>query len=212
MDYNGFRCINNSGIIDICISNIQQMMDSRGYNLCIGSRDYKYKPDDDFRLQLTFKKENSYVEVFMIKNVKLDKAFYDGVCTVASRLSDRNHFIYIIDSPLSKINEIPKDSSSGYTLELFTTSFFRYSLEEMPFSHTYEKASEKEVDELVKAYGSTQKFPIIYNSDRVVRWLGLDVGDILKIIRPSVTFSYFATEKGMELLRANDYCRVSEKL
>lgn len=194
------------------IRNIQTMMEDRGYNICIGQKEYTYDNESDFRFQLTFEKDKKYVEAFIIKNVKLDKAFYDGVCTVASRLSDRNHFIYVIDSPSSKISETPKDSSSGYTLELFSLSFFRHTLEDMPFLYKYQRAPDEEVEELIKAYGSPQKFPILYTSDRVVRWLGLDVGDIIKIKRPSITFPYIMSEKGKEVLYVNDYCRVSEKL
>ena len=134
-------------------------------------------------------KDSLPVDVFFVKDIKIDKNFYTTLETLASRMERKSpHFIFILDTIEKK--ELPKDNSRGIRLEIFSKTFFYYSLS-TPFPRQYCKTSEKEAIDLIKNYGPSAKFPFILSNDRVVRWLGLDVGDVLKITRPSVTFPYY---------------------
>lgn len=198
--------------MEVCIRNFLEMMSARGYNLCIDQRDYKVREEDDVMLQISFTDGENFTEAFFVKDIKLDKAFYNSVDTLAARLPDRNSFIFILDTSDPRIDETPRDSSKGYVLEIFSVNFFNFALSEMPFSCEYSRAPQEEVDELIEGYGSSHKFPIQYNTDRVVKWLGLEVGDILKITRASVSFPYFMRGDCKENIYVHDYLRVCEKI
>jgi len=142
---------------------------------------------DKGRVRRYTKAENMCVTIWIAGVLK--KEYIDVVCQAVKLCNgDQKRVIVIMPFEPKNFSYDAKEriEEENVVLELFTEQEMSFNPFENDLTPKHEIMTSKEKKELYRIYNlDDSKMPIILSSDIIVRYLGVEIGTVLRVTRPS---------------------------
>jgi DNA-directed RNA polymerase I, II, and III subunit RPABC1 len=189
------------------------LLENRGYVVASGEREISY---DEFRefFSRSIKKEELTILAFkkLVPNVQIFVFFHEsdrGTDRISrntiSKYYERmkkegvSRSILVVTQKLSSqavksLELIAKGTDGAISIEVFQESELLVNVTQHVFVPKHRVLTQDEKYQLLERYKVvTRQLPCILKTDPVARYLGLESGDIVKILRPSETAGHYVT-------------------
>lgn len=184
-------------VIYIRYRNMLKMLKHRGYEIPEIPKyknffqEYKDLPIEEVKDKMGItcsNKKQKQIQVLWINGkMGIDefKKIYESIIT-----TDIKQLIFVCEekNTIHTTNAISMvKKTSGIKIEIFMDVELGYCPVEHELVPTHILCSKKQEKEILKSFPDKSKYPLILSSDVIAKYLGAEKGQIIKIIRPSMT-------------------------